>query len=391
MSKLAIVVIAFNRPKSLLRLLNSLNQLERVDVDLPLFISIDRREGIDNHKVLKVANEFEWKYGSKTIKLYSENLGLKKHVLKCGEILDDFDALVVLEDDLLVSKNLFSYVKQSVEFYKDNDNIAGISLYNHEWQMLANRPFEPVKTKYDVYLMQYAQSWGQIWLKNQWNEFIEWYKNNDGNFKNELIPKNVRNWPDTSWLKFHIKYIIEMNKYFVYPYFSFTTNFTEPGQHNKKLDTKYQVKLSNERYKDYQFGMVDSEISKYDAFFEYENLVSYFPEIDNKDLTIDLFGTKEDSKTRYILTTKILKFKIIKSYKLQLRPHEMNIIYGIQGSDIFLYDKCKDSNLKMNNRYQIWSYDNKLKSLEDIINTIKYIMLNFKKVKSYLKNRRGKK
>lgn len=391
MNKIAIVVIAFNRAKSLKRLLDSLNKLEEVDIDLPLFISIDRKESVNNNDVLYVANNFQWKYGKKTIKTYEENLGLKRHVLKCGELLNDFDAIVVLEDDLFVSKSLFSFVKQSVDFYRNDKNIAGISLYNHEWQMLANRPFEPVKTKYDVYLMQYAQSWGQIWLKNQWNEFIDWYEKDEGKFESILIPSNVRNWPETSWLKYHIKYTIEMNKYFVYPYFSFTTNFTEPGQHNKNSDTKFQVEISDEKNKIYKFGRINSDIIKYDAFFENENLLDYFTKIAKEDLVIDLFGTKEETNKRYILTTKILNYKIIESYKLQLRPHEMNIIYNISGSEVFLYDTNIKYNLNINNRYQIWSYDNKLKSFEDIINTLKYFSFNFVKIKKYLEYKRGKK
>ncbi|MEJ7683900.1 MAG: hypothetical protein WKG06_39785 [Segetibacter sp.] len=34
----------------------------------------------------------------------------------------------------------------------------------------------------------------------------------------------------------------------------------------------------------------------------------------------------------------ITDYKIVKSFALQLRPHELNIIFGIQGSEIFLYD-----------------------------------------------------
>ena len=77
-----IVVVAFNRARSLARLLASLNNAVYEEDNVPLIISIDKG---DNQDVLKTAEDFEWKHGQKTVVYQSENLKLRKHILKCGD------------------------------------------------------------------------------------------------------------------------------------------------------------------------------------------------------------------------------------------------------------------------------------------------------------------
>lgn len=82
-------------------------------------------------------------HGRKKIYTYPERLGLRKHILKCGDFLDFYDALVVLEDDLVVAPSFYMYVLMTVNKYIENNNIAGISLYTHLWNHNAGLPFTP--------------------------------------------------------------------------------------------------------------------------------------------------------------------------------------------------------------------------------------------------------
>lgn len=41
---------------------------------------------------------------------------------------------------------------------------------------------------------------------------------------------------------------------------------------------------------------------------------------------------------KYLLSSRVLPYKVIKTFALQMRPQEQNIIYDVQGNDIFLYD-----------------------------------------------------
>ena len=141
---IAIVVVAYNRPDALLQLLHSLNKVDYEGHSVPLIISIDYSGKDDTYRA---AEAFEWSYGDKKIIRHSENLGLKKHVLSCGDLVKDYDAVIILEDDLLVSPSMYSYAWRAVEKYKDDENIAAISLYTKGWSETAYKPFTPAYSK----------------------------------------------------------------------------------------------------------------------------------------------------------------------------------------------------------------------------------------------------
>ena len=337
--KLAIVAIGYNRVESLKRLLQSLS-VAYYDCDkVDLFISVDN-SGTD--VVLKYAESFCWGYGNKIIKSYPKRLGLRQHVLTCGDLVYGYDGLAVFEDDIYVAPSFYSYMKQAISMYANDCNIAGISLYSHLWSEQHQRPFSPEKKEYDNYFLQYAQSWGQIWMPKQWKEFKDWYKKNSGDIvQDSRTPQHITKWPETSWLKYHIKFCIENNKYFVYPYYSFTTNFVEIGQHCKTSNNPSGV--------------------YYDAFFERKQLGKELSILEG-DLTVDLYNSKEKDNSRYLLSSARLDYKVLHSYGLKLRPHEMNIIKGIDGEDIFLYDTSEKASNKFKSDWDFarWYYDSRV-------------------------------
>ena len=149
---IAIVTIAYNRPDSLTRLLNSLKKVDYEGHNVPLIISIDY-SGDDS--VYKVADAFRWDFGEKKVIKHTSNLGLKKHVLTCGDLVEDYDALIVLEDDLIVSKAMYSYAWRAVEKYKGDDNITAISLFTKGWSETAFKPFVAAPSCFDTYNFSY--------------------------------------------------------------------------------------------------------------------------------------------------------------------------------------------------------------------------------------------
>lgn len=257
---LAICVIGYNRISSIRRLLDSLNNAV-YDKEVTLIISIDKSD-IDD--VEKYADSFIWIYGKKRVVKHKKNLGLRKHILKCGRYLDEFDALIVLEDDIEVSPGFFIYAEQCVERFYDNPEIAGISLYNFSINYQNNLPFIPIHSESDIFLMKCAQSWGQVWMKKQWKEFYNWYINNDQEFPVlPHLPVNICKWPKSSWLKYHTRYCIENNKYFVYPYISLTTNYSDAGVHSNKASFLFQTPMLYGCKFDYNL----TPTIRYDGFF----------------------------------------------------------------------------------------------------------------------------
>lgn len=362
MEQYALIAIGYNRAGNMQRLLTSLERAYYGSDNVVLIISIDH-SGTD--AVEKVAEQFVWTHGSKRIITYSERQGLRKHILRCGDYVKEYEAVAVFEDDIIAAAGFYQYMKIAVERYRDNDRIAGISLYNHLWNVHTNTPFEPAYSQYDAYFIQYAQSWGQIWMRKQWLDFAAWYEKHCEEFgPQEDIPQDVSSWPKTSWLKYHIKYCIEQNKYFVYPYKALSTCFSDVGEHCWEQDSHLQVPMLTTLKQDYCLpSLDDADAIRYDAFFERVLCDGQVAGIEWKDICMDLYGFRKGYLgKRYVLTTRKLPYKCIKTFGMELRPQEMNAIYEIPGEDIFLYDlNCEEpQRRKGDNQLRVFRYRFKL-------------------------------
>ncbi len=339
--KLPIVIVTYNRPNSLKRLLLSVQNASYPKNDIELLISIDYSGSNDCYSI---AENFEWKYGSKKLIVHKKNLGLRKHILTCGDIALKNDGVIILEDDLLVAKDYYDYALQALKYYSNDTNIAGIALYSYHYNEIAGMPFQALNDGYDNYFMQVPCSWGQVWSSTQWESFKTFYNTNPSIEKTDNLPPSVMRWPETSWKKYFYKYMISNNLYFVYPQISHTTNFGDTGIHYFKSTQNVQVVISSSQTKEYNFINLNSSFNKYDAFFEL--LPSCLVKLGfdfTEPITIDTYLTKpiESIKTKYVLTTTNQINDFVRSYDNSLKPVINNIIYNINGKGLYVIEKTK--------------------------------------------------
>lgn len=334
--KIAIIAVAYNRIDSLSRLLSSLDNAYYDDKNVTLIISVDKSK---TDVVERFADDYQWKHGEKIVDKHTENLGLRPHMMSLGKWFDRFDALVVLEDDIVVSRNFYFYTKQAVNKYSSCSKIAGISLYGITVNYQSTLLFQPLKNEYDVYFMNCAVSWGEVWMRDSWQKFYGWYLQHQEFPMIPELPRGICKWNQKSWLKYHTRYCIEENKYFVFPYVSLSTNFSDAGEHsNGMANTVYQVELQQGVKRNYHLPDFGSEATYYDGFFENKALYQILG-LDANSLCLDLNGEwKNRLNKRYWLTTEIRDFKIIKSFGLNYRPIEINVMQNNSGKQIFLYD-----------------------------------------------------
>lgn len=344
----AIVIIAYNREQALKRLLHSIERADYPDGDVTLVISVDRSSDHSGDLVRKAAEDFDWKYGEKKLVFREENLGLKRHVLSCGDFSKEYEAVIMLEDDLYVSPAYYFYAMQALEYTKDNDRIGGISLYNHLLNVHAREPFLAIHEPCDNWYFQFASSWGQAFTKAQWDGFKSWLAVHDNtDLADTDLPRNVSGWSDRSWLKYYIKYLIDTDRFFLYPTISYTTNFGDEGTHAKETVNDLQVPLSSPR-KTFTFESLEESRSVYDAFFENRKLKPHVAaeiselmkkQVGPEQVAIDLYGYRGmDVHADYLLSSKALPYLCLKTYGRMLRPHDENIFQDIPGKSFFLYD-----------------------------------------------------
>lgn len=379
MDKTAIVVIAYNRPGALKRLLDSLtNAYYPEGLDVPLIISVDKS---DKKDVEEVAGAYVWEHGEKSVRLHETNLGLREHVLKCGDISGEYDGIIMLEDDLYVSPSFYMYTLAAMNQTGTDDRIGGISLYNHRMNVHAREPFEALDDGYDNYYMQFASSWGQAFSTRQWRGFRDWYEvHKNDELASDDVPLNVSSWSEKSWLKYYIKYLIETDRYFIYPRVSLTTNFGDEGTHADAGVNDLQVPIAGMRrygQVDFHFSDVDGSGSVYDAYFENMRLGSRLPEDVFGDVTIDMYGCRQSrGYKRYVLSSLALPYRVITSYGRRLRPIDANVYYKTEGKDFFLYDTKEPGTAPETDEAGKYLYNYRALKAKEMMTVLKYRLMS---------------
>lgn len=360
--KPTIIVAGYKREKSIARLLRSLQNSIYPSNDISIIISLDGGYSPEVYDTCQLFAK-NFKHGNVEIVCRSKNIGLRNHILWCGDQTSLTGSIVLLEDDLYVDPQFYLYAIAAAKFYENDDRIGGIALYSQEYNEYAQLPFKALKSNYTNYFMQVACSWGQLWTKKQWKLFKNWYadQSKESIELNIKIPKMVSHWPESSWKKYFSTYLASNNKYFVYPYNSYTTNASDPGgnhlQHGSNLFQTSMV-LSERNLDTFNFATIDSnDIILYDSHMEtmspiiYESLA-----IDASNIEIDIYGTKSSDlllRKKYALTTKKVKNPIYE-FDLSFRPIENSILHrenNGNGVKIALIETRSISNVSFSNDY----------------------------------------
>lgn len=346
---ITLVVVGYNRPDSIRRILGSLERADYDYEDIRLVVSIDH-SGME--EVVRTAEECVWSHGSKEVFYRPERLGLRKHIISCGDMTEKYGAVMILEDDLFVSPDFYNYAMQALERYGDDPRIAGISLNTKRELLESPYPFFPLHTGYDVYFQQFASSWGQVWNRRMWADFKEWYEQNQTLPRNVNVPLTVLNYPETSWAKFYQTYVVEKNKFYVFSYDSLTTNFGDAGEHFNHDSSAFQSVLFYGK-KEYRMPAFEDGV-KYDIFGEPLGLGKVL-EVPEEELTCDFWGRKQEaSYKRYLLTCCRRPYKAVKQFSMCMKPMELNVMEQIPGKEITLYDtSAKDDNFSGDKKERI--------------------------------------
>jgi hypothetical protein len=336
---IAIVVVAFNRLHALQRLLASIANANYSRRDIPLIISIDYS---NNPDIELLAESFNWLFGEKIIMRQTSRLGLKEHILQCGDLTTTYNSIIILEDDLAVSPYFFEYAVKAKDFYKNDSNIAGISLYNYQVTENGFYPFHAIDDSSDTYFMQVASSWGQLFTNQQWQSFRAWLKEHPKLADDYSVPNYLKYWGKHSWKKHYIHYLIVTDKYFVFPRLSLSTNFGDPGT-NASSENVFHVPLQISSC-NHTFQILENSLSVYDAWFEIKPFVlsKLNPQLQSYNYEVDIYGTKEIASLSkpYVLTSKKGNNPIL-GFSKSLFPAETNIAFNLLGKAIEL---CKISN-----------------------------------------------
>jgi len=166
--KAPVVVFSFNRADNLESLLYSLSLCEYANETIVyLYIDGARNEEDKENQLLfdNIIAEVQCSFLELIVTKKDINVGLRKSLIQgITNVLSEYDNVIVLEDDLTLSPNFLCYMNDSLEFYKNNEEVASISGYTNYISTRHNK---------DNYFHLRPCSWGWATWKNRW-EVVDW-------------------------------------------------------------------------------------------------------------------------------------------------------------------------------------------------------------------------
>jgi len=163
-----IVLFVYNRPEHTKKTLESLMANDLADQS-ELFIYADGPKAGSSEDQLRriketraVIREKNW-CGKVDIIEREKNMGLANSIIiGVTEVINKSGKIIVLEDDLLLSKNFLKYMNDSLNIFENNEIVMQI----------AGRMF-PVNTpeEFDAYFLSFTSSTGWATWKRVWDKF----------------------------------------------------------------------------------------------------------------------------------------------------------------------------------------------------------------------------
>ena len=214
--RIAVVSVGYNRLKSQKRQLASLACADYSVYDnVPLVISIDCS---GDEELYDYVRNFEWTHGDKHVIIYEKRMGLKEHILACGDLTQYFKGIILLEDDIYVSKDFYNYTNQMNDAYGDCEKVCSVALYSNEMNGYCWLPLVRLHNEADIFADQAVSTWGEFWNTRMWKEFREWFAKTDIPWANIDMPHQIKEWTK-AWSKSFDAYMVLENKYSIFPYF----------------------------------------------------------------------------------------------------------------------------------------------------------------------------
>lgn len=113
--------------------------------------------------VREYVEQIEWP-GVITRTYRDQNIGLAASIIAgAGEVVARHGAVIVLEDDLLVSPHFLRFMNDALERYADDESVGCISAYMYPVQVPAGMP--------DTLLLPFPMSWGWATWGRAWRLF----------------------------------------------------------------------------------------------------------------------------------------------------------------------------------------------------------------------------
>ena len=160
----AVALFAYNRPEHLSRCLQDLQAMpEAGKSHLRIFVDGPRStDSRDNHEAVVAVAKGAEGFASAQVEVAETNRGLATSVITgVRRTLDEFGQVVVVEDDLRLSRHFLAYMRSGLNMYREAPQVYSIHGYSY-----------PVDTELpETFFLRGADCWGWATWSRAWHRF----------------------------------------------------------------------------------------------------------------------------------------------------------------------------------------------------------------------------
>lgn len=159
-----IALFVYKRPEHALKSLNALSECYLSD-ESHLYIFCDGpKNAVDQENVNRVRGIVASRKWCKHVDIINRenNLGLANSIISgVGQIIDKHGEIIVLEDDIIVSRYFLKFMNEALRFYRNNDKVMHIAAYMY-----------PIPGSFpETFFSRLASCWGWATWKRAWDKF----------------------------------------------------------------------------------------------------------------------------------------------------------------------------------------------------------------------------
>ena len=164
-----ILVLGYNRPYHIKKMLNSLARNPEAKESI-LIACLDGAKVNSSQEDIKSIEEVREVvrnhkgFGKVEVVVREQNLGLRNNVKKSvSDVLERFESVIVLEDDLILSKGFLAFMHQGLETYKNEARVMHVSGFVKKITVKEEYP--------DVAFIQVPHSYGWGTWRRAWKYY----------------------------------------------------------------------------------------------------------------------------------------------------------------------------------------------------------------------------
>ena len=182
-----VVVFVYKRIDTLVQTIESLKQCELIG-KTDLIVFSDGPKDLNDAKKVQLVRDYIIKlerscFKSVVLNFSESNMGLANSVIGgVTKTLNEHNSVIVLEDDLVLSRNFLQYMNDCLVKYENNPKCFSVSGYSFNLKM-------PDDYLLDAYFTMRHCSWGWGIWKDRWNE-IDWRVSDFDHFISSSVEKN---------------------------------------------------------------------------------------------------------------------------------------------------------------------------------------------------------